>query len=256
MAGTATEQRTIERVYAHFHRVLAELLTDLTQSAEVTWLEESGHELTGDYRKNTYNPAVYIIASLDPYRSDLQELDEVQAEALELSGQQRPGRNLLPPLAVEDVTHVRISRYTGQTGRTITVESALARLTQLEQITVNNLKEFEQYARIHDPARRSLEAELKQLQRAIRTVTDSGAEQLRESYRHTVIRPYIYTADGESQQLHMRNSGLIAAGSRITLDWRKGPRRTRSDKVKIKPLASAGALDFYDLKDWEAAKAR
>lgn len=256
MTSAVPGERTIERVYAHFHRVLAELLTTLTDSAEVTWLDEPGHELTGDYRRNTYNPAVYIVPSLEPYRTDLRELADVQAEALELSGQQRPGRNLLPPLAVENVTHVRISRYTGQTGRTISIESALTRLRQLEQVTVNNLKEFEQYARVHDPARRELEAELRELRRAIRNVTDSGALQLRESYRHTVIRPYIYTADGESQQLHMRNTGLIAAGINVTVDWRKGPRRTRSDKVSIKPLASAGALDFYDLKSWEAAKAR
>lgn len=254
MVRPAGEDRSIERIYAHFHRVLAELLAELTENAQVTWLETTGHELTGDYRQNTYNPAIYIVPELEPYRAHLAELLDVQAEALETGGQKRPGRNLLPPLAVEDVTHVRISRYTGQTGRTITRESALTRLRQLEQTTVSNLKEFEQYATRHDPARKRLEAEIKNLRKAISTVEKSKSDRLRESYRHTVIRPYIYTRDGNSQQLHMRNTGLIAAGSDVSLDWRRGPRRTRSDKIRISPLASAGALDFYDLAAWEAAK--
>lgn len=248
------EDRSVERVYAHFHRILEELLTRLVAESDVTWLAETGHSLSGDYSSNQYNPAIYVVPDMEPYTDALAELNQVQAEALELTGRNRPGRNLLPPLARSGVTHVRISRYTGQTGRTITREAGVKRLKQLEDLTVDNLKEFEQYASRQDPARRKVEAELRNLRKAVAILEHSAAEELRETYQQTVIRPYVYLLDGSSEQLHMRNSGLIAAGPNVDVDWRQGPRRQRSDKITIAPLATAGPLQFFDLSDWEAAK--
>ena len=246
MANAATDATGIERIYAHFHRVLADLLETLVAEAEVTWLDETGHTLTGDYQKNIYNPAIYVVSSIAPYAEALQELDEVQTEALELTGRQKPGRNLLPPLTAEHVTHVRISKYEGQTGRTIGREAGVARLRQLEESVRASLLEFEQYASRKDPARRKVETELKALRKAVKALKQSGATELRETYRQTVIRPYVYRSDDSSEQLHMRHAGLIVAGSSVSVSWREGPRRTRSDKVRIKPLVQAGAFRFYD----------
>lgn len=256
MAEAEATTKAIERAYAHFHRVLAALLTDLVAETTVTWLAEPGHELIGDHGTNTYNPAVYVTDSLVPYRDSLRELDEVQADILDLTGREQPGRNLLAPLVRDQVSHVRLSRYTGQTGRTISIEAALRRMEQLEETVQNNLREFEHYARRHDPARKEIEAELRDLQRGMKLLEKSGVQQLREVYLQTVIRPYVYFEDGGSEQLHMRNSGLIVAGPNISVDWRQGPRRTRSDKIRIEPLVSAGALRFYDQKAWDAARAR
>lgn len=254
MANETPQATSVERTYAHFHRVLAELLETLVADSAVTWLDTPGHTLTGDYEKNVYNPAVYVVPSLDPYREALTELEEVQTEALELTGRTRPGRNLLPPLTAENVTHVRISKYEGQTGRTISREAGVARLKQLEDSVTASLLEFEQYATEKDPARRKVETELRALRKSIRTLEQSKAGELRETYQQTVIRPYVYRADDTSEQLHMRSAGLIAAGPSVSVSWREGPRRTRSDKVQIEPIVQAGAFRFYDLEKWNAAR--
>lgn len=251
-----TQARNIERVYAHFHRVLAELLRALTEEADVTWLTDERHLFTGDHSSNRYSPAIYSVTSLDPYREQLAELESVQAEALELTGRSRPGRNLLPPLQAENVTFVRISSHSGQTGRTIEKEAAIRRLKQLEATTVQNLQQFEQYASRHDPARMTIEAELKELRHASEVLGNAPGLKLRETYQQLVIRPYLYYRDGDSEQLHMRSTGLIAAGPSVRVEWRQGPRRQRSDKIKLAPLASAGPLKFYDLSAWEAARTR
>lgn len=249
-------QRSVERIYAHFHRVLANLLEQLLGESQVTWLDKPGHTLTGDYNLNIYNPAIYTVNNLSAYLGPLEELAAVQAEALEVTGRRKPGRNLLPPLTATGVTHVRISRHEGQTGRTVSREAAVRRLEQLEEIVVANLTEFERYASRQDPDRKRVEAELKALRKASATLEQSKAAALRETYRQTVIRPYVYFLDGRSSQLHMRSTGLIAAGPAVEVSWREGPRRVRSDKIDIPPLVTAGALSFYDLDAWEAARAR
>lgn len=255
-APKASANDRIDRAYAHFHRVLAELLTELVERGQPLWLEDAGHDLRPDHQANTYNPAIYRVDALAPYRGRLDELDTVQKEILALTGRSRPGRNLLPPLAIEGVQHVRISRHDGQTGRTITREQALARLEQLEAAQLGNLVEFERYASHHDERRKQVERDVRNLQKARERLASSAATEIRETYRQTVIRPYVYYADGHSEQLHMRGTGLLAAGPRVTIDQRAGPRRVRSDKVTAKPLAVAGAISFYDLKEWEAAKRR
>src|SRR5690554_319768 len=122
------EQRSIERVYAHFHRILSELLSELVKDATVTWLQDSGHLFSGDYTSNTYSPAIYAVSSLGPYYPALAELTGLQAEVLDLTGRNRPGRNLLPPLARDGDTHVRISRYADQSGIIISRESDVNQL--------------------------------------------------------------------------------------------------------------------------------
>src|SRR5690625_7430758 len=102
MVRPAGEDRSIERIYAHFHRVLSELLAELTENAQVTWLETTGHELTGDYRQHTYNPAIYIVPDLEPYQPRLAALLDGQAEALQTGRQKPPGRTALPPRAGAD----------------------------------------------------------------------------------------------------------------------------------------------------------
>ncbi|HLR46376.1 MAG TPA: hypothetical protein VK092_04395, partial [Deinococcales bacterium] len=202
----------------------------------------------------TYAPAVYVTSSLAPYRAELDELQDVQKEALEATGRTRPGRNLLPPLTAEDVTHVRVSNHEGQTGRTVSREVALRRLSQLEEQTVENLRRFEEYMTRHDPARKQVEQDLKRIRDGSRLLEAGTVERLRETYAQTVIRPYLYFVDGSSRQLHMRQTGLLVAGPDPEVSWRQGPRVTRSDKIEITPLVQAGQITFYDAVAWEEAR--
>lgn len=252
----APEPRDIERIYAHFHRVLADLLTQLEQDTDTTWLTDERHQLSGDYVRNSYAPAVYVTDTLEKWADQLRELDDVQAEALETAGRSRPGRNLLPPLTADGVTHVRISRHEGQTGRTVEPEAALRRLAQIEEQTVANLKRFEDHYTRFDPGRKRVEKELTDIRQAAALLREAGPVRLRETYAQTVIRPYLYFADGSSRQLHMRQTGLLVAGPKPEVSWRTGPRLTRSDKIDIPPLVQAGRLTFYNADDWEEARTK
>jgi hypothetical protein len=244
----------VERAYAHFHRVLGTLLSELSATAETTWLEEEGHIIRPDYEHNEYRPAIYCVPDLGPYQEQLVELNLVQGSILEETGRKRPGRNLLPPLVADSVHYIRISRYEGQTGRNVTREQVLNRLEQVLGQTRLNLSEFEIYATRDDPRRKQIENEVRTASSAIDLIQASSIVDFRETYRQTVIRPYVYHLDGTSNQLHLRNQGLLAAGPAIRIGWREGPRKTRSDKITLPALASVGNYAFYDLAAWEEAR--
>jgi hypothetical protein len=252
---TATEPTgSIERAYAHFHRVLGTLLGELSSSAQVLWLEQEGHIIRPDYEHNEYRPAIYTVPDLAPWQEQLSELDRVQSEILEQTGRERPGKNLLPPLVADNVHYIRVSRYQGQTGRDVGREQVTARLEQLINTARQNLSVFENYATREDPARQQVENEVRTASKALERIQQSGVERFRETYRQTVIRPYVYFLDGTSTQLHLRNQGLLAAGPHVQTGWRQGPRKTRSDKITLPALAAVGNYAFYDLDAWEAAR--
>jgi hypothetical protein len=245
----------VERAYAHFHRVLGTLLAELSANSDVTWLEEEGHLIRPDYEHNEYRPAIYCVPDLGPWRQQLSELDLVQAAILEETGRAKPGKNLLPPLVADGVHYIRVSRYQGQTGRSVTREQVLARLEQVVGQTRQNLSDFEAYATREDPKRKQVENEVRTASQALERIRDSAVDRFRETYRQTVIRPYVYFLDGSSTQLHLRNQGLLAAGPKIEVGWRQGPRKTRSDKIVLPALATVGNYAFYDLDAWESARA-
>lgn len=255
-ARRAQESTGVDRLYAHFHRVLGELLTELAQLPGVEWTNGvAGHEIRPDGQRNTYRPALYPVPDAAPYEAPLRQLATIQQDLLALTGSARPGRNLLGPLLLRGVHHVRLSRHRGQTGRTVTRRQALARLAELYAQSRSNLRKFERYATGHDPRREALERETRALADALEAVRNAPEERLRESYRYEVVRPYVYFEDGAAQQLHMREHGLILEGGAVSISWQQGPRRPRSDRVAIQPLALAGNLSFYPLSAWEAAKA-
>ncbi len=246
----------VERAYAHFHRKLAELLQELAAEADPYWLAEAGHDIRGDHQANTYRPAIYRLRDPEQFRADFEELGSVQAHVLALTGRTKPGKNLLPPLRAQDVRHIRIGRHTGQTGRTITVEQAIARIGQLEEIHRASLREFERYATPVDARRKQVASELKTLERASGRLRRSNVTHVRETYRQSVVRPYVYFLDGTSLQLHMRDAGLLATGPEVTIEEGSGIRRRRSDRISLEPLVRAGSFEFHDLSVWEAARER
>src|SRR5699024_12388803 len=110
MAASGKDSRAIERIYGHFHRVLAALLLRLEDETNVTCLSAERPVFSGDYEDNTYAPAIYVTSTLAPYSAELYELQDVQEEALVATGRTRPCRYLLPPLLADDVVTVRVRR--------------------------------------------------------------------------------------------------------------------------------------------------
>ena len=75
MTETMQQGSRTDRTYAHFHRVLGELLMELAALPGTLWLsDKEQHVLRGEGERNTYARALYRVASLEPYRERLAEL--------------------------------------------------------------------------------------------------------------------------------------------------------------------------------------
>ena len=121
----------LERIYAHFHRVLGPLLVELSELPGTVWLEEvQRHVLTGEGEENRYARAIYLVSNLEPYRERFSELGRVQATGLELLGGESP-KGLLPPRTVEGVRHVRISQHPNFVTKVLSQKGARERLEAL-----------------------------------------------------------------------------------------------------------------------------
>jgi hypothetical protein len=118
--------KAIERNYAHFHRLLSELLLELSELPNVEWLEEKGHIIRGVGETNTYHKAIYPLQDASPYYERLDELKEVQREGLELLGRDSPTKGLLMPVLIEDVHYVRLRQHVTHSSRVSRREHARA----------------------------------------------------------------------------------------------------------------------------------
>jgi hypothetical protein len=78
--------KAIERSYAHFHRLLAEFLLELSGLPGVVWLEERGHVIRGEGETNDYRKAIYPLQDARELQERLAELADVQRQGLELQG--------------------------------------------------------------------------------------------------------------------------------------------------------------------------
>ena len=160
---TASERRPLPRLYAHYHRLLIDLLEDLVDNARVIWLtEEEGHVRRPDGEPNTYHKALYVLEDLSPYRDTLAKLEAVQKEGHETMGVKRPG--LLLPGLQTDVRHVVVSRSESWASHALTKEAVVGKLEAFLAKTRGNLRAFELYASSHDPKREKVEEEIKELE--------------------------------------------------------------------------------------------
>ena len=125
--------KTIERAYAHFHRLLGALLTDLAEEPDVVWIDEEGHDIRPDGESNRYRKALYPLPYPEGYLTRLEELAKVQADILDLQGRTEPTRALLTPLLIHGVTHARLRRHTSYFSREVARHNLLERYrTHLE----------------------------------------------------------------------------------------------------------------------------
>ena len=260
---TLSERRPLPRLYAHYHRLLIELLEALVEGARVVWLTgEEGHVRRPDGEPNTYRKALYVLEDLGPYRERLAALEAVQKEGHETMGSKRPG--LLLPGTQTDVRHVVLSRSESWASHALAKDTVVGKLEAFLAKTRGNLRAFERYASSHDPRREKVEAEIKELEAGLERLRAWDETVLRErarSDKHTarVLLPNPVTGE-ETQLLYVRDVGLIVAGPGLTTrpNAVETPtlRKRRKDRMKgkLEPLACFGAFEVFSEGAWGAAK--
>jgi hypothetical protein len=242
------------RNYAHFHRLLAELLLELADLPDVEWLEGKGHIIRGEGQSNTYSKAIYPVQDTGPYQGRLDELRKVQQRGLELMGREEPTVGLLMPVLIEGVHYVRLRRHVTYTSRVTVREHAILRFEeQLERTRLILKEDFTPHATMFDPKREKVEAEVEALEEGLGHLEESREVTLRERYRTERVTPYVYLLRGEIVRPYVRDVGLIAAGPSIKMVWADNVRRQRSDKVRLEPLLVVGPVEVYSEEAWQEA---
>lgn len=244
----------LERIYAHFHRVLGPLLVELAELPDTVWLGEAReHVLTGEDQENVYARAIYPVTDLGPYRQRLAELLRVQAAGLELLGHAESPKGLLPPRVVEGVRHVRISQHPNFVTKVLSQAGAVERLGMTLVTSRNSLRQFEAYASAHDPRREQVGAEVRALEEAIAFIRARPEETYRFRVQVLRVRPYLYPLVGDPYQIDTRKHGLILAGPNIRVRWADPTRKTRSDKKQRRPFLDLGNMQVFVEREWQAA---
>ena len=261
---TLSERRPLPRLYAHYHRLLIDLLEALAEEARVIWLTgEEGHVRRPDGEPNTYHKALYVLEDLSPYQERLGELAAVQKEGHETMGVKRPG--LLLPGTQTDVRHVVVSRSESWASHALAKDTVLGKLEAFLAKTKGNLRAFETYASSNDPKREKVEGEIKELEAGLERLKAWDETVLRErarSDKHTarVLLPDPVTGEEMTQLLYVRDVGLIVAGPGLTTrpNAIETPtlRKRRNDRMKgrLEPLVTFGMFEVFSEGAWQRAK--
>lgn len=261
---TVAERRPLPRLYAHYHRLLIDLLEDLVEEARVVWLTgEEGHIRRPDGQPNTYRKALYVLEDLNPYRERLEALAAVQAEGHKAMGVKRPG--LLLPGTQTGVRHVVVSCSEAWSSHALAKEVVAAKLEAFIAKSKGNLRAFETYASTHDPRREKVEREVEELEEGLERLKAWDEAVLRErarSDKHTarVLLPDPVTGEEETRLLYIRNVGLIVAGpglsTRPNTIETSTQRKRRKDRMKgrLEPLVRFGAFEVFSERAWQGAK--
>ncbi len=243
----------VDRTYAHFHRVLGGLLTELSALPGVLWLsDKEQHVLRGEGERNSYARAIYRISDLEPYRERLTELMGVQQQGVVEFGLGRVPRELLLPQVIENVTHVRLSETPVYRTTPVAKEKVLAKIDTALTTTKKNLAEFQRYGAQDDGVRR-LEAEVKAIETVRETVVQAQEETYRLRVKQVRYRPYVYLLGEKPLQVDSRTHGLILVGQDIGVSRPNAVRQTRSDQRTVEPLFEFGKTRIYFERDWQEA---
>jgi hypothetical protein len=246
----------VARRYAHFHRVLGDLLLDLGEHARTFWLTGDRHRVTDEPVANRYAKAVYVLRDLAPFEAALAELTEVQAEAMQLIGNAEPTQSLLIPKVCRNVTEARILENTGFASRARERSHVLARLGRQRDAARAALETFASY-----PARldkqREIQGELAELERGLAVLQASEARKLREHYRYPRWMCHVYYEDPDAfDQLYVGDVGVILQGRHADVRRHDPKRRKHRRTEGVEPLVAIGPYVFYDEGDWRAARER
>ncbi len=254
MAEDMLQDRGVDRTYAHFHRVLGELLEELAALPGVLWLtDKQGHVLRSEGEHNVYARAVYRVSDLEPYRQRLAELAQVQQQGMATLGLREPPRELLLPQVVENVTHVRLIETVVYRTSPMSKKDVLAKLNTALKTIRKNLGEFQRYGGEHDAGVMRLEAEVKAILAVRETVVHAQEETYRVRVRQARFRPYVYLAGKKPVQVDSRKHGLILVGRDIGVSYPNAVRQTRSDQRDVEPLFEFGKTRIYFESAWQEA---
>ena len=261
---TLDERRPLPRLYAHYHRLLIDLLEALVEEARVVWLaEEEGHVRRPDGEPNTYRKALYVLEDLSPYQERLEALAAVQQEGHQTMGGKRPG--LLLPGTQTGVRHVVVSRSESWASHALPKEVVVAKLEAFLARTKGNLRAFERYASSYDPRREKVEAEIKAYEEGLERLKAWDEAVLRERARSDkttarVLVPDPETGGEQTRLLYVKDVGLILAGPGLTARPNaietptKRKRRTDRMKGRLEPLVRFGMFEVFSERAWGAAK--
>ena len=250
----------IKRHYAHFHRVLLELLLDLEHHEQVWWLtEKQGHIPRPEGEANTYRKALYVLENLEPYKGRLKELEQLQLTILGLAVAKPVG--VFTPVAVEQVTKVVLSKTVSWASHAYEKAKVVSKLTGALALAQANLRSFQTYATVEDERRETLEREITTLAADIERLHNHPEELFRErakSEKHTA-RLYPQDDRGEIRMLYIRDVGLIVAGKGLTDDGQvrhSSSEHRRTDKLtdKLEPLLIYGNYEIYAEQAWNDLK--
>ncbi len=190
----------VKQIYAHLHRLLAQLLTNLTHNTPTFWLDadpsKHQHHIQPDGTRNTYAKAVYLTPTLQPYNDHLKQLSRVQTHALELmsstAGLEAQGkipRGLMLPQVIPRVDHAILSRHTSYSSHAYPKAEVVTKLKALLEAQQANLRlNFEPYASTIDPRREQVEEDITKIAATLDAIAASQ-DTLVTSTRATRPRP-------------------------------------------------------------------
>lgn len=248
----------VKQIYAHLHRLLAQLLTNLTHNTPTFWLDadpsKHQHHIQPDGTRNTYAKAVYLTPTLQPYNDHLNQLSRVQTHALELmsstAGLEAQGkipRGLMLPQVIPRVDHAILSRHTSYSSHAYPKAEVVTKLKALLEAQQANLRlNFEPYASTIDPRREQVEEDITKIAATLDAIAASQDTLVRERRAHDRVRPYISTHDPRTTAKitllpHVRDVGLILEADIQTVHWQEEARKpvTRAMSARsAKALAS------------------
>jgi hypothetical protein len=243
----------IEQSYAHFHRVLSEMLEQLIKEGETLWLGKEGHTFRPDYEKNTYNKAIYIVSGLGPYRDALHQLEQLQKQVMLETGVSKPYTGILLPKVLTGVTRIRLNTRINWVSERLDKGRTLSRLRKIHKAAQKNLDEFAKHRYLFDPVFDKVEADVKEVKRVLELVRSEPEQEYRYRTCQEFRNPYIYQGQ-QAASAYVLNHGLIAVGRQVVVERQPAYRRERQDKVQAPLLFENRFNRLYREDDWQRAK--
>lgn len=206
---------------------------------------------------NSYAKAFYVVndLALKPViETHLEQLETAQQDALALSGTRKISRHLQYPDYRPNVTAAFYKRLTGFSSRRQTQKQVL-RLIDNVILETRTLTAFtlEPYAQERDALLDEQYAfiqELEQLRREVAAFEGDTLFRLRQPFRR--VRPMLHADDGSSEQLHLKNVGLILLAPVELRDETSRPVKARDTRSPA-PLAINSKFSLYLETQWQTS---
>lgn len=269
----------ITRKYAHFQRLMCELMWDclIGQGAPVPgvtplWLyhndngEPLRHELqlpTGDHQDepiyNQYQKVIYLVSNpalVPDIKDRLAELAVVQQQAVQLAGLKQTSEHLLYPDLVEDVVALRFSRKIRFSSNRLSKERVTALLRRvLEEKRTITQQHYETRSFGEDPVLTARYAEITRLETGLQEIEalEEPSFRVRRPYRS--VFAYLYDVSGQTHERYVLNVGLIVVGKEVEVtDMNQAKRFRKPDRRSFRPepLVRLDGAELFPESVWQA----